>query len=338
MRTRRPLPLTAAGLLLAGCAAPAGPATPAVSPAPDPALAAAVAEVRADAGGCPPPTVATSPAPAEMDEGFLEAMGLSAEQAAQETYEENQAQLVGSWVRCTYPEAYAQYRIERTPRIGVVVTLTAAAGDDPLAGAPLGVLDGRTTLETAEFSLAQLRVLGERASAVLQACDAPPASSSIEVDRILVTAADGDAVTACLDAAADRLGPAPGRAQIVVENTGSDESAVDGPVIATTGGEDSTAEGLVGQLQLVDGCLRLADGVAVWPRGTRWDASRTEVVLPDGTRVAPGAQVLAGADPVNDLRRILGPEGAAAAAACGGVDQAAVATGGAPVYRVEGRG
>jgi hypothetical protein len=65
------------------------------------------------------------------------------------------------------------------------------------------------------------------------------------------------------------------------------------PVITLNEESDSWPTALVaGRLSEHKGCLLIADNVAVFPRGTDWDAP--DVVFSDGTRVAVGSQVTMG--------------------------------------------
>lgn len=220
---RRSLPgVLVAATLLAGCGAggaspaPSGTATPEESAA----TASAQAQVRRE---CPSPTVAPSPLPAEVDVGAAAGQGQTVEQLAQEQHEEGQAGILDSWLACTYPDAYAPLRVEYEPQFHAVVSLTDEAGADPLAQAPVGVLDGRVELVRVPYSQVQMLVLGQRVDDVLPGCDAPPPSYSIDVDAVRLYSPEPAVVEECLDAADDRgdLGRDPGRAQVEVLDGGA---------------------------------------------------------------------------------------------------------------------
>lgn len=159
----------------------------------------------------------------------------SLEEAVRRAQSEQQASVLDAWLRCTYPDAYGQLRVAHEPQFDAVVALTDAAGPDPLAGAPLGVLAGRVQLETVAFSELQMQVLWQRMDTALDDCGlvtsswidlgvirigAGTASTSIRDQATTgeATAAQDEpgveAVERCLDAA--DLGAQPGRAQIEV--------------------------------------------------------------------------------------------------------------------------
>ncbi|WP_432544476.1 hypothetical protein [Kineococcus sp. SYSU DK002] len=218
---RTVLAVGALALAVAGCASPARdardvPATPAVPPA------EATASARADvAGPCP---AATTPGPVSVDEGQRLSEGLTLEEATRRAQDEQQAAVLDTWLRCTRTDTYGQLRVAHEPEFHVVVALTADAGPDPLAGAPVGVLDGRVRVETTEFSEVQMRLLWGRVDAALDGCGLVT-SASVELDVVRVgagTPPDSPGVAAvqrCLDAA--DLGERPGREQVEV----SDETA-----------------------------------------------------------------------------------------------------------------
>jgi hypothetical protein len=69
------------------------------------------------------------------------------------------------------------------------------------------------------------------------------------------------------------------------------------PTTPSEGGMSAVTEGRVDVL--ADGCLSLEqwDGqlmTPIWPYGTAWDADATEIVLPDGVRIADGDIISAG--------------------------------------------
>jgi len=203
---------------------------PAASTPADPANAKAIASAQAQvAGQCPAVTDVAPAGPDAVDEGQRLSEGLTEEQAVQQAQDVQQASVLDAWLRCTYPAAYGQLRVEYEPQFHAVVALTDAAGLDPLAGAPVGVLSGRVQLETATFSQAQMHVLWTRVDAALDTCGLLT-SSSVELGVIRIgagmagvdtgPAASGqdapgvEAVEKCLDAA--DLGTRPGRAQVEV--------------------------------------------------------------------------------------------------------------------------
>lgn len=198
--------------------------------------AEATASARAQvAGQCPAVTDLPALGPDAVDEGQRLSQGLSLEEAVRRAQSEQQASVLDAWLRCTYPDAYGQLRVAHEPQFDAVVALTDAAGPDPLAGAPLGVLAGRVQLETVAFSALQMQVLWQRMDTALDDCGlvtsswidlgvirigAGTASTSIRDQATTgeATAAQDEpgveAVERCLDAA--DLGAQPGRAQIEV--------------------------------------------------------------------------------------------------------------------------
>ena len=147
----------------------------------------------------------------------------TAQDPALRTHQEDQSTALDAWLRCTRTDTYAYSRIVDEPGSSMVVAFTAAAGDDPLAGAPPGVLEGRVRVERTEFSAVRVHLLCERVDAALDACDVAPVSSvttpSATGSEVVVVIAEESAgnlgdVEGCLDAA--ELGEAPGRAQVQV--------------------------------------------------------------------------------------------------------------------------
>ncbi|WP_369069428.1 hypothetical protein [Kineococcus terrestris] len=338
MRGRRTV--LAAGLLAlaAGCGQQSAP--PSTSPDPRALDAsAAVERARADLlAGCSREARAV-PGPEAVDEGWAAEMEFTTERAVLFLREQREAFALDAWARCTLPDAYAGFRVNEQDVIeggapyGAVLSVTAAAGPDPLAGAPLDLLAGHVEVERVPFSHLQLVALADRVDRVLAACDDLPdvarPSAMIDLDGYTLVSSDGDAVEGCLDAADERgeLGRDPGRAQVRVEDLGSDVSVVDGPVIVKTGSQGAYEDSATfGRVELVEGCLLLVDdatgpfgaSVLVWDEGTTWDGERQEVVLADGVRVPLGTRVLAAGATESDLRNVLGPEGERAAVACGG--------------------
>lgn len=111
------------------------------------------------------------------------------------------------------------------------------------------------------------------------------------------------------------------------------------PVVAITSSPESVARDAParsGTVGWVNGCLVMDEALLVWPRDSSWDPVTQEVVLGDGRRVGIGASVETWSVPLGDLSAYLGPDGAAAIAACGGVGVPAgeVANGGRPVLEV----
>ncbi|WP_380162743.1 hypothetical protein [Kineococcus sp. R86509] len=219
--------LTAVALLSTACASQDAGAlrndtTPASPSSATTAAAQASASARAEvAGQCP--AVTDVPAPISVDEGQRLSEGLTLEQDTQRAQDEQQASVLDAWLRCAYPDAYAQLRIAYEPQFHVVAALTKAAGPDPLASAPAGVLAGRVEVETTPFSELQMRVLYGRVDAALQSCDLGATSAVIEVGVIRLGAGEAsrgepgvEAVQECLDAV--ELGTEPGRAQVEVTN------------------------------------------------------------------------------------------------------------------------
>lgn len=215
-----------------GGSGPSVRVVPAASAPGNPAEAEAIASAQAQvAGQCPAVTDVAPLGPEAVDEGQRLSEGLTQEQAVQQAQDTQQASILDAWLRCTYPAAYGQLRVEYDPQFHAVAALTDAAGPDPLAGAPVGVLAGRVQLETTAFSEAQMQVLWTRVDAALNTCGLLT-SSSIElgvirigagtagVDTGPVTTKQGapgvEAVEECLDAA--DLGTNPGRAQVEVTN------------------------------------------------------------------------------------------------------------------------
>ena len=206
--------------LLAGCGSAAAPAAPGGDPGA--AAASATASARAEvAGTCPPVTDVPPVSADEVDEGHAAGLGLSLEEAARLATDEAQAAAVDAWLRCTHPDAYGHLRVEYAPGFHAVAALTDDAGPDPLRGAPLGVLAGRVLLERAEFSDVEVRVLGARVDAALDACGVGPTGGSVGPAGVEVLAGDGHgygpgtaAVERCLDAV--DLGGPPGREQVEV--------------------------------------------------------------------------------------------------------------------------
>ncbi|MET0882741.1 MAG: hypothetical protein ABWZ13_01205 [Acidimicrobiales bacterium] len=73
------------------------------------------------------------------------------------------------------------------------------------------------------------------------------------------------------------------------------EYAVDGPVVAANEDDGIALMALLGgELELVDGCLRLGDESVVWPRGTRWNEGQRAVELRDGTLLHDGDTISGG--------------------------------------------
>jgi hypothetical protein len=180
--------LTAVALLSTACAGQDAGAlrsdtTPASPSSATTAAAQATASARADVEGqCP--AVTDVPAPISVDEGQRLSEGLTLEQATRRAQDEQQASVLDAWLRCAHPDAYGQLRIAYEPQFHVVAALTDAAGPDPFAGAPVGVLAGRVEVETTPFSELQMRVLYGRVDAALQSCDLGATSASLEVGII----------------------------------------------------------------------------------------------------------------------------------------------------------
>lgn len=202
-----------------------GPSVRVVPAAPEDPAATAAARA-AVAGRCP---AVTDLPPVSVDEGQRLSEGLTLEQATRRAQDEQQASVLDAWVRCALPDAYGQLRVEQQPQWHVVVALTDAAGPDPLAGAPLGVLTGRVEVETTPFSAVQMQLLFGRVERALQGCGLGPTSASIGLSTLSLGAGDGTrgspgvaAVEACLDDA--DLGRGPGRDQVEVTD-GSDAPA-----------------------------------------------------------------------------------------------------------------
>jgi len=200
--------------LLSAC----GAAEPAVtSPVPD---ASATASARAQVAGPCPAATQPSPAGPEVDpppEGSTPA------RAAARRDDEAWAQVLDAWLRCRLPDAYGELRLGPGPHPDVTAALTAAAGRDPLAGAPVGALAGRVRVETVEFSAVELLVLGARVDAATTACGLAPTSRDVGVRAVQVGAGRTEqggpgvaAVERCLDES--DLGTDPGRAQVTVSD------------------------------------------------------------------------------------------------------------------------
>lgn len=207
------VPAALVGLLSAcGAAEPAAP-----SPLTD---ASATAAARAQVvGPCPAPTQ-PSPAGPEVDPPPA---GSTPAEAAARREDEAWAQVLDGWLRCRLPDAYGELRLAPGPHPDVTAALTAAAGRDPLAGAPVGVLAGRVRVETIAFSAVELLALGTRVDAATTACGLTPTSRLVGVRAVEVGAGvvgqGGPGVAAverCLDEA--DLGTAPGRAQVTVSD------------------------------------------------------------------------------------------------------------------------
>lgn len=101
--------------------------------------------------------------------------------------------------------------------------------------------------------------------------------------------------------------------------------------------EGRDAWGRTGVVGLDTGCLVLDEALLVWPTGSTWDAAAQQVVLAGGTRIGVGDRVEVWGRPLPDVQHVLGPDGAAAAARCGGVDVpagSAAAPGTRPVLEV----
>ena len=106
------------------------------------------------------------------------------------------------------------------------------------------------------------------------------------------------------------------------------DGRVDGPLLTSVGSaDDGMAADVQGQLELRDDCLLLGGMPVVWPEGTRWNADRHSVRLPNGDEAPVGASVTGGGGYLSPsaVRGWIGDEVADAAEPClGGTGEIAV--------------